>query len=499
MAPIAQSIKPGTWVLIALVAITLAGAAIRLYRIQDESVWYDESVSYYPLENGATSLSEFFMQEREHDPPMVPLYFTIQYYWCKVFGATQTTARLLSLLFGVACIPMIFLLGREFRGGGRTGLMAAGLYCLSINATYYAQEIRMYSLFALLVLVSMWSLVVFLRTADRALFHVNLAANLLLPWTHVFAVFFLAIEAIVFAAAYRKDKRKLLFWFGAQAVNAALWYALWLRTIDQVVLNRAAGWTSSAPRTLNVLLKGYVETLGGSWRGGVNTVLGVPMSIVIGVLFMLLLVLYAWRNARRIDLPQLLLVLVALAPIAVFAASFVRYMFGARYTLYCAAPIYIMGAAGIMSVQNAPCRRLLACAVFIIMAAQAAMEPRPWRPDWNAVMAAISENPDARFVVTPKYERMPLLMKYKDPQVPGLLTLDDAKDFIAKEAAAPHAAFWFINVLPLPAGPYPTPPQLSALLKDHGFDISERILGAHMRWQHFHLIFARKKVDGRTL
>jgi hypothetical protein len=301
------------------------------------------------------------------------------------------------------------------------------------------------------------------------------------------------MEAIIFAAAYRKDKRKLLLWFGVQAVNAALWYALWLRTIDQVALNRAAGWTSSAHLTLKALIMSYIETLGGSWRGYANTVLGIPMSLVIGVLFILLIGLYLWRNARRIDLPQLLLILVALAPITVFAASFVRFMFGARYTLYSAVPIYIMAAAGIMSIQNATGRRLLAFLAVLIMATQVVIEPRPWRPDWNSVMAAISEDPNARIVVTPKYERMPIVMKYKNPQVAGLFSLDNAKDVIAQEAAAPHTALWFICVLPLPAGPYPTPPQLSALLKNNGFEVSERIVGAHVRWQHFQIIHARKR------
>jgi hypothetical protein len=84
-------------------------------------------------------------------------------------------------------------------------------------------------------------------------------------------------------------------------------------------------------------------------------------------------------------------------------------------------------------------------------------------------------------------------MKYKNPQVAGLFSLDNAKDVIAQEAAAPHTALWFICVLPLPAGPYPTPPQLSALLKNNGFEVSERIVGAHVRWQHFQIIHARKR------
>jgi len=61
-----------------------------------------------------------------------------------VFGTTKSAVKLLSVLFGVLAIPMIYVVGRQLFNKG-VGLVAAFILALSSFNIYYSQETRMYS------------------------------------------------------------------------------------------------------------------------------------------------------------------------------------------------------------------------------------------------------------------------------------------------------------------------------------------------------------------
>ena len=67
--------------LAALAAVILLGLALRMYRLGEECIWHDEYVSFQFLD--APSLGDFLRQTRAADPPMMPLYFTLEYYWAR--------------------------------------------------------------------------------------------------------------------------------------------------------------------------------------------------------------------------------------------------------------------------------------------------------------------------------------------------------------------------------------------------------------------------------
>ena len=77
----------------------LLAFALRVYKLDEESIWTDESVSYRYLD--APSLREFLTQERSLDPPMAPGYFVVEYYWAKWVGLDLYRVRMLSVLFEI--------------------------------------------------------------------------------------------------------------------------------------------------------------------------------------------------------------------------------------------------------------------------------------------------------------------------------------------------------------------------------------------------------------
>ncbi len=109
------------------------------------------------------------------DPKQTPVYFGLLRLWVAVAGDSRGAARFLSVLFGMLVLPAAFLVGRELDtlladGGARdgpaarpgrfalTGWVAAALIAVSPVHILYAQDLRPYSLYTLMVLLTSWAL-----------------------------------------------------------------------------------------------------------------------------------------------------------------------------------------------------------------------------------------------------------------------------------------------------------------------------------------------------
>jgi mannosyltransferase len=153
-------LSAATWILI---AITVAGAAIRFATLTSQSYWLDESQAAHEL-----SLSFGHMlsawSRAEWNPP---LYLIVAWPWAKVFGTGEAGVRSLSAIFGTALIPVIYLCGRELVSR-RAGLIAAALTALNPFMVWYSQEAREYMLLTLLCTVSLLFFARAVRRSDPA-------------------------------------------------------------------------------------------------------------------------------------------------------------------------------------------------------------------------------------------------------------------------------------------------------------------------------------------
>lgn len=133
-------------------------------------VWYDEAVSLFDargadvlttkiIPNGPEFTNDMFMRDggwREslqaigHGELNPPLYFLLLRLWIKTFGESNRVLRSLSVIFGLATILAVFLLGRKMFDE-RIGLAAAGVLAILPLHIQYSQEIRPYALSVLLV------------------------------------------------------------------------------------------------------------------------------------------------------------------------------------------------------------------------------------------------------------------------------------------------------------------------------------------------------------
>ena len=128
-----------------IVGLLLVAFALRLYRLDAQSLWWDEGIS---LHLATSSLGEIVRDRLNNIHP--PLYFFILKGWLALVGVSAFTGRYLSALASLAQVALVFAAarawGRKSIGRSAWPWIAAGLMLISALSVIYGQEIRVYAL-----------------------------------------------------------------------------------------------------------------------------------------------------------------------------------------------------------------------------------------------------------------------------------------------------------------------------------------------------------------
>lgn len=134
--------------------ITMIGGFLRVYLLGNRGMWLDETFSVWMASHSIPDMLHWIVRIDQHPP----LYYLLLHSWIAYNGDTPYYARLLSVLFGTATIPIIYLIGRRL-SGVVMGVAAAVFLAFSPYHIYYAQEARMYTLLTFNVAVATYALV----------------------------------------------------------------------------------------------------------------------------------------------------------------------------------------------------------------------------------------------------------------------------------------------------------------------------------------------------
>jgi 4-amino-4-deoxy-L-arabinose transferase-like glycosyltransferase len=384
----------------------LAALGVRLYRIGQESAWFDEVASLQHL--GAPDLLTFLRLERSSDPPMVPVYFTIEYLWSRLTDGSAFSMRVLSIIFGCLGIALIARWAWEY-GGPWAGLVSASVCGLSVPHVYYSQEIRPYALVMLLATGSSYAFLRALRTSERRWWAVNVSANILLMWTHLFASFLLLAEGLFFAAyaLWRGRLRSFLVWAIVHVPSFLLW-GLWFLTIDYHALDDASAWKSDLVHGPRMLVEAFTMFAGGRffWLREAPLIPGIPTGALFALLFLAALIGLGWKIIRGSKRPRdgdpsasqngaaltyaFWLTWLVVPPVALVLFSSLLYPSHlSRYVIYSMAPLHLLAGGFVASLRRSSAKVAFTAALVALYATNMAMVPRPWRLDWNAAASHV--------------------------------------------------------------------------------------------------------------
>lgn len=184
--------------ILALAAITVAGAALRLWLVDARPLHGAEGMTWY---TSGRRLSQFLSWMHHADHP--PLSFVLVRLSIETLGRTVWALRLPSVIAGILCIPAAWALGRRLR----IGMPLAALVAFDPALVVLSSIARMYGLLALLVLVALWRLDRLAARGERGAGAWLVLGAILLAatWTHYLG-YALAVS-VVAAIALRTGAR----------------------------------------------------------------------------------------------------------------------------------------------------------------------------------------------------------------------------------------------------------------------------------------------------
>ncbi len=185
---------------LALLALLLVAFALRVFRLEFQSLWYDEAFSVYLAH---ASLAEITARTAADIQP--PLYYYLLHIWSALAGESEFAVRFMSLGFGLLTLPLMYVTARRLFDTS-AALVSAALGALAPLYVWYSQEARMYTLITFLLLLSSYALLRASGARERAYrwWLVFAVANIAAVYTHYFSFAVVAFQLLwVVVSSYR--------------------------------------------------------------------------------------------------------------------------------------------------------------------------------------------------------------------------------------------------------------------------------------------------------
>jgi mannosyltransferase len=324
-----------------LIALAALSAAIRTRQL-NAGLWIDEGLSIGIAHHHWSSIPGLLNQDGSP-----PGYYLLLGLWIRVFGDGERAAHSLSLVFGLACIPLAYAAATAIFDR-RTGLICATLAAFDPFLTYYAQETRMYEVEAFLSFLVAYAYVQGVLRGRTAWTVALVPAIAAMVYVHNWALFF----CVGLAAGTALGARRRLKRFALVAGGVAVLYLPWLPTVWSQVQHTGAPW-STAPGFRDLVLSPGAVVNG-------DAVL-VALVLVGGAG---LLALAGRRDDDEHTIVSVLLTVVVVTVLLAWLASQLSPAWTTRYFAVVLGPILLVGARGL---ARAGTRGIVALAVILFL------------------------------------------------------------------------------------------------------------------------------------
>jgi hypothetical protein len=338
----------------------LAAALLRLPTLA-RAYWVDEGISVGIAGHRLTRLPGLL---RLDGSP--PLFYVILHFWVRVFGSSEVSTHLLTLLTSLAIIPLAWWAAEQVFG--RSAAVCAGLLATtSPFLAWYGTETRMYPLACGLSLVAVTMTVRAVR--DRDLRHVVWAtvAFVALIYTHNWGLYLLVATAgVVGFRALQTHDRQALVCLGAALAVLSLAYLPWLPFFLAQARATGAPWAVRPP-------------IGDIFADPSTALAGTLGAIVVPILAVSVLAVRGALQAAEADLAALILTIAGVTVLEGWLAAQVDPSWASRYLAAPLAPA-LLGLAGVLGASMGG--RRVAQVMAVVLAAWSVIGS--FLPDSNA-------------------------------------------------------------------------------------------------------------------
>lgn len=384
-----------------LYVVIAIGTALRLFGLGAENYWIDEfrSLTYVANRTPIQVAVEipFF-------DPHPPLYYVLLDLWTDLFGRSEPMVRLLSAIFGIAAIPMLYLVGKELYDE-RVGVVAAGILALSRFHIRFSQTARMYSLFVFATLLSMYWLLRLREDPSRRNTVAYFVSTVILVYAHVFGTLVVAAQhCYVLASRYVREDGTfavpLRKWIGTHVVVVALAipWGIGIATQAMTLLNAPGGKGSNLswiPQpTVIRLVSAVGQYVAPSLQDGFG---GFLVLVVVGLL--------AVGSASRIGLDRertlLLGCWIGISVLGLFVVSYLLApLFVARYTSAALPAVALLVSKEIRRMDSVEIRYIAGALLVVgLVVGLPSYYGQPQYTEWNKAATYVADHGDANDAV----------------------------------------------------------------------------------------------------
>ena len=383
-----------------LALILLLGAFLRIYGLGDESFWLDESYTAeytkYTIPQiikgiyvNSTLLPQYFGK----GAGAMPFYYILANTWTKLFGLSELKLRLISALFGILSIYLIFLVGK-YLFNYPIGLISAFIFAINHQQISFSQEARMYSMLVALTLYSTFLLLNSLKTNKNIYWITFAIISVMLLYTHPLSFFILFFQGLFILIYWQNHKiflKKMIY----SGIAIFLSYLPWIPALFYQLSYGPPGGRVLGDPTLGKIFLILIQF--NSWISpDINTAIALKTRnlallsfsgwlLIISVLVIALLLGFAFlysliysNKDKKFNLDSLknykiiLLLIWFLIPIFIpfiISVIFPEYdIFSTiRYVLFASPAYYLIASLGIFKMNNWKSLFLIFLAVFSIM------------------------------------------------------------------------------------------------------------------------------------
>jgi len=374
--------------------ILVLGLLLRLFAI-NQSLWLDEAISALAARDYSfSSLITKFSSGDTH--PF--LYYFVLRLWCLIFGFSEISLRMPSVIFGVLTVYVVYKIA-EISEKKTVPIFSALLLSTAPLHIYYSQEVRMYAMSAFLVSLAFY---LFLKRKFIPFAFVVLLLGLTdyLPLS--------VLSSFIFYFFVVKRERKFLKDFIFSLVFLLIFILVWFPILSEQMRGTSL-YLSQNPWWSNVLGRSNLKELALVWvkflLGRIsfeNKLFYFLIVLITSILFFIPL-FTAFTNRRKIILVWLWFLL----PTLIFFISSL-FVPGFKFfrLIFVIPAFYILVSYGISKTKKTSALFILIFCLNTIFSLLYLSNPKFWREDWRGLVSFIEGRiKDNEFV----------LISYKEP------------------------------------------------------------------------------------
>jgi uncharacterized membrane protein len=356
-----------------LVCVVLIGICLRCIHLDQKPYWFDETytmlrVSSYSEQDVVKELltgqviqaGDFLKYQTlssekgalgtviglaKEEPQLPPLYFLVAKLWAQGFGSSKVAMRSLSVMGSLLTFPVLYWLCLELFASSTTGWMAMALFAVSPINLRYAQEIRQYSFWLTLVLLSCVLLLRAIRRPTKLNWGIYTLSVISALYCHLLAILLLIAQGLYIGVleGLRLSKSVVAYGISLGISIVCLLPWLWITWHNRSAVIKMLAWTNT-PLSLSNLIQGAAASLTHiffAWHLRYHSLF---IYLAIPSLILILYALYYLRSKTSIRVWLFILMVVGVTALPFLFADVVlggRRTFSERYFFASYAGIFL--------------------------------------------------------------------------------------------------------------------------------------------------------------